>query len=156
MGARAVSGTGDGQVLLAFDYGIRRIGVASGNLLTRTASPLTTLGVGRELPWPEIDSLIEEWRPGRLVVGMPPHDGAAQVAQRVRAFVAELRERYALEVETIDESLTSRAAYATLTEQRRSGLAQGRIGKERLDRHAACLIAEQWLGEPEHELRADQ
>ncbi len=156
MGARAAWGTGDGQVLLAFDYGLSRIGVASGNQLTRTASPLATLGVGRELPWEEIDRLIEEWRPSRLVVGMPPHDGAAEVAARVRSFVAQLRRRYALEVDTVDESLTSHAAYATLTEHRRAGAGKGRIGKERLDRHAACLIAEQWLGEPDHELRADQ
>ena len=153
MGARAAWGTGNGQVLLAFDFGLSRIGVASGNLLTRTASPLTTLGVGRELPWREVDRLIEEWRPSRLLVGMPPQDSAANIGKEVRVFVAQLRERYALEVETVDESLTSRAAYSALTEQRRRGTGKGRIGKERLDRHAACLIAEQWLN---HERRADQ
>ncbi len=156
MGAQTAWGTGNGQVLLAFDFGLSRIGVASGNLLTRTASPLVTLGVGRELPWAEIDRLIDEWRPGRLVVGIPPHYGASSVATHVRSFVAQLRMRYALEVDTVDESLTSRAAYATLTEHRRTGTGKGRIGKERLDRHAACLIAEQWLGAPDHELRADQ
>lgn len=156
MGARAAWGTGEGQVLLAFDFGLRRIGVASGNLLTRTASPLVTLGVGRELPWREVDRLIEEWRPSRLIVGMPPQDPAADVATQVRSFVAELRSRYAIDVETVDESLTSRAAYATLTEHRRTGTAKRRIGKGRLDRHAACLIAEQWMSDRDHELRADQ
>ena len=146
MGAHAASGTGNGQVLLAFDYGQRRIGVASANLLTRTASPLVTLGVGRQLPWDEIDGLIEEWRPGRLVVGLPPEDAAAKVATQVRSFVGQLRARYGLDVDTVDESLTSRAAYATLVEQRRTGTGKGRIGEGRLDRHAACLIAEQWLG----------
>ena len=156
MGAGAAWGTGDGRVLLAFDFGLRRIGVASGNLLTRTASPLTTLVVGREPPWGEIDRMIEEWRPSRLVVGMPPQDATGNIGKQVRSFVTQLRTRYALDVETVDESLTSRAAYATLTEHRRTGAAKRRIGKARLDRHAACLIAEQWLGDPDNELRADQ
>ncbi|WP_428100032.1 Holliday junction resolvase RuvX [Candidatus Rariloculus sp.] len=156
MGARASCRAGSGEVLLAFDFGLRRIGIASGNLLTRTASPLTTLHVGREFPWAEFDRLIEDWRPSRLVVGMPPSGGAANIGKCVRSFVTQLRERYALDVATVDESLTSIAAYATLREHRRSGLSRRRIGKDRLDRHAACLIAEQWLSEPEHELRADQ
>ena len=143
--------TGGGEVLLAFDFGLRRIGIASGNLLTRTASPLTTLSVGREVPWSEIDRLIEDWRPGRLIVGMPEGDSATNISADVGAFVAHLKDRYALSVVTVDESLTSKAAYAALKEGRRSGFLRRRIGKERLDRHAACLIAEQWLSQLDHE-----
>ena len=136
-----------GELVLAFDFGHRRIGIASGNRLTRTASPLTTLTVHDTVPWADVDRLIAEWRPGILVVGMPPSQAESSITIDVAAFVDELRERYALEVVTVDESLTSSAAQSELKEGRRSGYLRRRIGKGRLDRHAACLIAEQWLSE---------
>ena len=144
--------TGSGDVVLAFDFGLRRIGIASGNLLTQTASPLTTIIVGRELPWTEIDRVIDDWRPSLLVVGMPTaNETGTGISADVGAFVTELKDRYALAVVTVDESLTSGAAHAALKEGRRSGFLRRRIGKERIDRHAACLIAEQWLNELRHE-----
>jgi putative Holliday junction resolvase len=131
-------------VLIAFDFGQRRIGVATGNLLTRTASPLTTVIVGAELPWQEIDRIIAEWRPQRLVVGQP--SGKGELATRVASFVDALEQRYGLDVATVDETLTSHAAHAGLRDARRAGLLRRRLGKKgELDRHAACLIAEQWL-----------
>jgi putative Holliday junction resolvase len=131
-------------VLIAFDFGQRRIGVATGNLLTRTASPLTTVNVGAEMPWQEIDRIIAEWRPQRLVVGQPSAKGA--LAARVASFVDALEQRYGLDVATVDETLTSHAAHAGLREARRAGFLRRRLGKKgELDRHAACLIAEQWL-----------
>jgi putative holliday junction resolvase len=133
-------------VVLAFDYGLRRVGVATANLHTRTATPLTTLAVGKDLPWAHLDALIDEWRPGVLVVGMPQgSEAAAAVAARVRRFVAALSERYGIPVETVDESLTSAAASAELREGRRSGLLRRRVQKDSVDRYAACHIAEQWL-----------
>lgn len=135
----------DGGVLLAFDFGLRRIGIASGNVLTRTASPLTTLTVSREMPWDALDRLVADWHPSVLIVGLPLGDGAARLAQRIRAFAEALEQRYRLRVEFVDETLTSEAAQSELREKRRSGFLRRRIGKGRLDRHAACLIAEQWL-----------
>lgn len=135
-------------VLIAFDFGQRRIGVATGNLLTRTASPLTTVNVGRELPWQEIDRIIAEWRPQRLVVGQPGEKGP--LAVRVERFVDALEQRYGLDVATVDETLTSHAAHAGLRDARRAGYLRRRLGKkDEIDRHAACLIAEQWLSEHE-------
>ena len=135
-------------VLIAFDFGQRRIGVATGNLLTRTASPLTTVNVGRELPWQEIDRIIAEWRPQRLVVGQPGEKGP--LAVRVERFVDALEQRYGLDVATVDETLTSHAAHAGLRDARRAGYLRRRLGKkDGIDRHAACLIAEQWLSEHE-------
>jgi putative Holliday junction resolvase len=131
-------------VLIAFDFGQRRIGVATGNLLTCTASPLTTVNVGAELPWPEIDRIIAEWRPQRLVVGRPGEKGP--LAAQVERFVATLEQRYGLDVATVDETLTSHAAHAELRDARRAGYLRRRLGKKTMiDRHAACLIAEQWL-----------
>lgn len=134
-------------LLLAFDYGARRLGVATGNLATRTASPLTTLRVDREPPWADLDRILAEWRPQHLVVGVPEGDGAEAVARLARAFAAGLGSRYGLPVALVDETLTSVAAHAELAESRRSGYLRRRIGRGRVDRVAACLIAEQWMNE---------
>jgi putative Holliday junction resolvase len=138
----------DADVLLAFDFGRRRIGVATANLHTRTAAPLTTLHVrGAELPWPDLDALIAEWRPEKLIVGVPGtgSEGAAAVSAQIQAFVAALLERYGITVETIDEAFTSTDASAELRRGRRSGLLRRRIRKDSIDRYAACHIAERWL-----------
>ncbi|HUL82602.1 MAG TPA: Holliday junction resolvase RuvX [Gammaproteobacteria bacterium] len=133
--------------MLAFDFGLRRLGVATANLATRTASPLTTLRVRDEIPWPDIDRVIDEWRPAHLVVGLPEGEGAERIARDVRAFVAKLGERYRLPVSTVDETLTSAAAQSELASARRSGYLRRRVDRGENDRIAACLIAEQWLNE---------
>jgi putative Holliday junction resolvase len=137
----------EGDILLAFDFGLRRLGVATANLRTRTASPLATLEVRRELPWSEIDRVIEEWRPAQLVVGLPQGPGTESVARHVADFVAALTKRYGLPVATVDETLTSAAAHTELAAGRRSGYLRRRVGKGKTDRIAACLIAEQWLSD---------
>ena len=140
-------GERDRNILVAFDFGLRRIGIATANSETRTASPLTTVRVEREPPWRELDRIIDEWRPGQLVVGVPEGDGAAEIARRARAFAAALAERYGMPVATVDETLTSAAAESELAEKRRSGYLRRRVGKGGVDRVAACLIAEQWMSE---------
>ena len=140
-----VAQSNDRQILLAFDFGLRRLGVATANLATRTASPLTTLRVDRDIPWTDVDRVVEDWRPTQLVVGMPEGAGAERIARRVRDFVKALLERYRLPVATVDETLTSVEAEAELAEGRRSGFLRRRVGRGKSDRVAACLIAEQWM-----------
>jgi putative holliday junction resolvase len=137
----------DGHILVAFDFGLRRIGIATANRQTRTASPLTTLRVDREPPWRELDRVIDDWRPGQLIVGVPEGDGVEAIARRARAFAADLAERYGLPVATVDETLTSAAAESELADKRRSGYLRRRVGKGSIDRVAACLIAEQWMSQ---------
>jgi putative holliday junction resolvase len=143
--------SGANEVLLAFDFGLRRIGVASGNFLTCTASPITTVQIHADVPWAAIDRIVREWRPKLLVVGLPSAAGSTSIAANAAAFAADLARRYSLEVATVDESLTSHAANAEIKDARRSGRLRRSAAKERLDRHAACLIAEQWLNESRHE-----
>ncbi|HVS22352.1 MAG TPA: Holliday junction resolvase RuvX [Gammaproteobacteria bacterium] len=133
--------------MLAFDFGLRRLGIATANLATRTASPLTTLKIRAEIPWSDIDRVIDEWRPAQLIVGLPEGEGAARLAHEVRAFVAKLDERYRLPVATVDEALTSAAAQSELKSARRSGYLRRRVERGANDRVAACLIAEQWLSD---------
>jgi putative Holliday junction resolvase len=132
--------------ILAFDFGLRRIGVAVGQTVTGSASPLGTIanrdsGIDRE----SIGSIIREWRPDVLVVGMPAHaDGSASEMQEpVETFINELR-RFGLPVETVDERYTSVEAERVLKEARASG-SRGRISKEEIDSAAAVFIAERWL-----------
>ncbi|HET7925755.1 MAG TPA: Holliday junction resolvase RuvX [Rhodanobacteraceae bacterium] len=145
--ARPGERDGDRHILVAFDFGLRRIGIATANRQTRTASPLTTVRLDREPPWRELDRVIDDWRPAQLVVGVPEGDGAAAIARRARAFAAALAERYGLPVATVDETLSSAAAESELAERRRSGYLRRRVGKGGVDRVAACLIAEQWMNE---------
>jgi len=140
-----LTGAPDLNILLAFDFGLRRMGIATGNLLTRTATPLITLTVGQEPPWDRLDRLITEWNPGQLVVGLPDPERSGAISAKADAFADALGDRYDLPVTLIDESLTSRAAESMLREERESGIMNKRVRKEHIDSRAACLIAEQWM-----------
>lgn len=137
--------TQESGILLAFDFGLRRIGLATANRLTATATALAPLVRAEELPWQQIDALVAQWQPVRLLVGLP--DRGTAIAEAAIAFAAALESRYGLPVSTVDETLTSRAAQSELIMARRSGLMKKKIRKGSLDSHAACLIAEQWLRE---------
>jgi putative Holliday junction resolvase len=133
------------EILLAFDYGARRIGVATANRHTRTASPSKALRNGSNVPWTEIDTLIEEWRPAALLVGLPGEGDNADISAAAAEFAQALTRRYSLPVTTVDETLTSRAARSELNMARRDGLMTRKIKRTDVDSLAACLIAEQWL-----------
>ena len=128
--------------LLGFDYGSHKIGVAVGQTLTATASPLTTLGYVRKRPdWEGIARLIREWRPEALVVGLPMEmsDREAEIAPAARRFARQLHGRFRLPVHLADERLTSREAWTRLGRAAHQDLT-------RVDALAAKLILETWLG----------
>ncbi len=134
------------KTILAFDFGLRRIGVAVGQTVTRSASPLGVVA-NREngVDHQAIAALIKEWRPTGIVVGMPSHvDGSASDMQKpVEAFIKELQ-GYGLDVDTVDERYTSVEAEHALKEARAAGT-RGRISKEMIDSAAAVFIAERYL-----------
>ena len=123
------------QSFLAFDFSLRRVGVASGNTLTGHAQPLRTLRSEGELRFAAIGALIHEWQPDALVVGVPchpdgaPHDNTA----RAQRFARQLHGRFRLPVHEVDERWTTTAA--------------AEAGARDLDAAAAALILEQFLGE---------
>ena len=130
--------------MLGFDYGTRRIGVAVGDTLTRTARPLTTLDASNGTPdWRALHRLLEEWRPAILLVGLPLHiDGNTQpMTGAARRFANRLRERFRLPVEQVDERLSSHEAEQILDET----VGPGRYDKGMIDRLAAQLILQSWL-----------
>jgi len=134
-------------VYLAFDYGLKRIGVAVGDSLTRSARPLPSLSGPPD--WPAIRRLATEWRPAALVVGLPlDEDGAEQaITGPARRFAAELGRQLQLPVHQTDERYSSRAADDALREARSSGRMVRRVRKGDRDAQAARIILEQWLQE---------
>jgi putative Holliday junction resolvase len=138
------------QLILAFDYGTRRIGVASGDTLTRTARPLKTLERAAEVPWAPIDKLVQEFRPNRLIVGLPYNmDGTPTVLTQItRQFARDLRTRYGVETLLVDERLSSREAQSELREARAKGWKTRRLTHADVDMTAARILLERWLQNP--------
>jgi putative Holliday junction resolvase len=140
-----VSGT---QTVLGFDFGTKRIGVAVGQTLTRTVQPLTTLGAVRQGPdWNGIAALVHEWQPARLVVGLPLNmDGSEHaMSEAARHFGVQLKQRYNLPVDFIDERLSSVEAEAQM--QALPLRKKQRQAKQTVDMLAAQLILQSWFNQ---------
>lgn len=134
----------DGK-LLGFDFGLKSIGVAVGQTLTRNATPLKSIAAIEGVPasWQEINALIEIWRPLALIVGIPLNmDDTPQVTTMpARTFAFTLKERYQLPVHGYDERLTTKEARAQLFEKKGyKGLKKGDV-----DAVSAALILEGWI-----------
>ena len=138
------------KLVMAFDFGQRRIGMACGDTVSRTASPLRGVDNGGTGPrWDAIEARIREWRPDLLVVGLPYNvDGSdSRVGRAARRFAAQLAERYALPVSLIDERYSSLEAADRLRSERDAGLRKRRVAKADVDAAAACVILERWFVE---------
>ena len=122
------------SVVLAFDFGARRTGVAIANTLTRAARPLTTIAAVTEAArWAAIQQLVAEWRPSEFVVGVPRHpDGTAHaLTARCERFARQLEGRYGRRVARVDERYSSAVS----------------VGAPDVDAEAAAVILQQWLDE---------
>lgn len=138
------------QIVFAFDYGTRRIGVASGDTLTRTARGLATLDCLSGPPWEAIAKLIAEYRPTQLVVGVPYNmDGTPTLlTEAARDFARALQQRHGLPACLMDERLSSREAEAELRHARATGLKRRRLTHADVDMTAAKIVLERWFMEP--------
>lgn len=135
----------DTDVIVAFDFGERRIGVATGNRLTGTASPVGVIACHDGAPkWNEVDRVFSEWAPAAFVTGKPPV-GNERLLEKLANFVQALEIRYKLPVYFVDESQTSKAAEASLAKARREGIRKKRVKRGDIDQLAACIIAQRWL-----------
>lgn len=135
------------QQVLGFDFGTTRIGVAIGQSITGTASPLAPIRAQDGKPdWQALDPLIAEWQPDALVVGLPLNmDGSiSEMARRARKFANRLQDRYQCPCFLIDERLTT-------AEAKRLHLAAGggtNFKSESVDGIAARLLLEDWFASP--------
>lgn len=129
---------------IAFDYGVKSIGVAVGQKITGTASPLSAVKANDGIPnWQTIEDVFAEWQPDNLLVGLPLNmDGSEQeITQRARKFANRLHGRFGLTVHTHDERLSTVDAKARLFEL--GGFKK--LTKEKVDSVSACLIYESWV-----------
>ena len=124
------------ETFICFDYGEKRIGVAVGQTLTDTATPLDTIEVKNRNPdWRKISELLKRWQPHALIVGSPLNmdDSRQEIAELADKFARQLEGRYELQVHRADERLTTYEAKTRLKKQ------------EDLDPVAAQIILESWL-----------
>jgi putative Holliday junction resolvase len=134
-------------IVLAFDFGTRRIGVASGNTLTRMPQPLRTLEYKQQLPWNEIDQLLRDYLPQQLVVGLPYNtdDTPTALTPVVKSFAEELATRSKLPVDLVDERHSSQEAERELAYLRNTGLKTRRVTHADVDKLAAKVVLQRWF-----------
>lgn len=131
------------QTVLAFDFGLRRIGLASGDTLTRSAAPRPPIKVTGSGPdWDAIGREVRSLAPAELVVGAPYNaDGSeGALTEAARGFAAELERRFALPVHLVDERFSSLEASAQLKARRASGERRRRVRSADVDSAAAAVI----------------
>lgn len=136
--------TTQSQQVLGFDFGTKRIGVASGQSLTFSTTELTPVKATDGTPnWPQMDALLKEWQPDTLVVGIPLNmdDSISEMSRRARRFANRIQDRYQLPCYIIDERLSTLEAkeihYA------RGG--SNNFREESVDGIAAQLILQSWF-----------
>ncbi len=132
------------QTVFGFDFGVKKIGIAVGQTVTRTASPLAIVKTKNgEPPWDEIQKLIQQWKPMALIVGRPLNmDGTIQpLTEMASNFANELKSRYGLSVHEVDERLSTVEARASVFEE--GGYRA--LKKSSVDSVAAKIILEDWL-----------
>ena len=131
---------------LSFDFGKQRIGVASGQEITGTATPVCTLhSKPGKIDWPAIEKLIQQWQPDALVVGVPYHMNGEQSDMTLAAqrFARQLHGRFHCPVHQMDERLSSMAAEQYQRSKRQAG--GKRTAKGQTDSIAAAIILENWM-----------
>jgi len=131
--------------ILAFDYGTKHIGIAVGQTITRTSSPLMILNVQQEGPdiWRTIVQLVEEWKPDRLLVGQPLNmDGTpSEMMKKVNKFYIKLQKETNIICELVDERLTSFEA---------KQLVESNSKEVRIDDLAAKIFLDSWMEQNVH------
>lgn len=132
--------------LMGFDFGHRRIGVAVGQTLTRSANELTVIPVPGKPDWQEISRILDEWKPVALVVGLPlaADGGETELSKDARRFGRQLNGRYGIPVFHEDERLTSFSAEQVFVDARQGGQMRRKDAASK-DAMAAKIILESWL-----------
>ncbi len=135
-------------IVLSIDFGLKRIGIASGDTLTRTAHPRLAIPNHPGGPdWTALERVLADSRPARIVVGEPYNaDGSVSpLTGAARQFAAELTQRFRIPVDLVDERWSSQDAEERLRDARASGDRRRRVTKEDVDAAAAAVILERWF-----------
>ncbi len=137
------------ETVIGFDYGTSWIGIAVGQTLTARARPLSAIKSFKRSPnWEAISLLLSEWKPQKLIVGLPTSDYSETkyMTDKASRFSRQLHGRFHIDTQLIDERLTTREAYTM-------AIASGkRKNKSDIDSLSAVLITETWLREYQRQL----
>lgn len=132
------------NTVLGFDYGEQRIGIAVGQTISDSATPLTTLSAVKQKPdWAQIEKIIHEWKPDLLIVGIPYYlDGSSsEMTRKAERFGRQLEGRFNIPVRTVNETLSSFEAEQEL--QKKVKISQH--NKQEIDKMSAAIIVQSWL-----------
>ncbi len=130
---------------LGFDFGTKYLGIAVGQSITKTATPLLTLLVKNGIPhWPEIAQVIQEWQPKGFIIGLAlqPDNSHSATSLKAQKFGARLQAQFSLPIYFIEERLTSVAAREKIRDNPKACHLQD------VDAIAAAIILESWLNNP--------
>ena len=136
------------NVIMGFDYGTRKIGIAVGQLITKTANPIAIIAARDGVPdWSEIEKLILEWQPAQLVIGLPLNmdQTESEMSRRALKFARRLTGRFNIPHHTIDERLTSREARSLHESHSSTRRGPADRSRDEIDDIAAQIILESWL-----------
>ena len=133
------------KALLGIDYGRARIGIASGQMITKTASPIGTVEAFDGVPnWIELDKVMKRWNPSDIIIGLPldTKDLDTDITRDARKFAIEIEERYKKPVHLINEAYSTREARWRL-----ESVKDKKVSHIKVDAIAACVIIETWMSE---------
>ena len=140
------------EVYIAFDYGLKKTGVAIAQSITKMASPLLSLKMNNGEPnWEDIDLIFESFKPNCAIFGMPTkqNNDSNSLTNRINSFSSKIEKRYQISIGFINEHLTSKIAKDKLKEQRQEGILLRQIKKGQIDSMAATIILQEWMNREE-------
>ena len=135
-------------VLIGFDFGTKKIGVAIAQTITKTATPMPAIKMINGQPrWNELDTIISDYKPNKAIIGLPDskNENTTNLIKKIKIFSSALEKKYTIPTILINEGLSTQIAKQELKEKRNSGILKNRIKKGQADSTAAKIILEQWL-----------
>ena len=135
-------------VLIGFDFGTKKIGVAIAQTITKTATPMPAIKMINGQPrWNELDAIISDYKPNKAIIGLPDskNQQTIKLIEKIKISSSALEKKYTIPTILINEGFSTQMAKQELKEKRNSGILKNRIKKGQADSTAAKIILEQWL-----------
>jgi len=136
------------SVLIGFDYGTKKMGVAIAQCITKTATPLNVLEIKNENPnWEQLDQIVNDYKPDIAIIGYPGKNNkkTSLLANKIEKFESAIEKHYKMPTILFDETYSTTIARQELRDLRRDGILSKRIKRGQVDSMAAKIILEQWL-----------
>ena len=136
------------SVLIGFDYGTKKMGVAIAQCITKTATPLNVLKIKNETPnWEQLDQIVSDYKPDLAIIGYPGknNEQTSLLADKIEKFGSAIEKHYKMPTILFDETYSTTIARQELRDLRRDGTLSRRIKRGQVDSMAAKIILEQWL-----------